>query len=84
MKPIFESYSNIQINLLLNQIFKIRAMKNNQKIEIPENEKIKVKENSEIAHWSKKYDISPEDLKNKEHTVGIYDKIVESYLQHAS
>ena len=56
-------------------------MKNKAVIEIPENEKVKVKENSEVAYWSKKYDISAEDLKNKEYNVGIYDKIVDSYLQ---
>jgi len=55
-------------------------MKNNPEIEIPEKEKIQVKENADIAYWSKKYDISIEDLKNKEYNVGIYDKIIESYL----
>ena len=56
-------------------------MKSNPEIEIPENEKIKVKENSEVAYWSNKYDISAEDLKNKEYNIGIYDKIIESYIQ---
>ena len=56
-------------------------MKSNPEIEIPENEKIQVKENSEVAYWSKKYDISAEDLKNKEYNIGIYDKIIESYIQ---
>jgi hypothetical protein len=55
-------------------------MENNPEIEIPEKGKIQVKENSDIAYWSKKYDISIEDLKNKEYNVGIYDKIIESYL----
>jgi hypothetical protein len=58
-------------------------MKNNPEIEIPENDKKQVKENSDVPYWSKKYDISAEDLKNKKHTVGIYDKIIEKYLQHA-
>ena len=58
-------------------------MKSNPEIEIPENEKKQVKENSEVAYWSKKYDISAEDLKNKEYNIGIYDKIIESYLQKA-
>ena len=59
-------------------------MKSNPEIEIPENEKKQVKENSEVAYWSKKYDISAEDLKNKQYNVGIYDKIIESYLQKAN
>jgi hypothetical protein len=59
-------------------------MKSNPEIEIPENEKKQVKENSEVAYWSKKYDISAEDLKNKKYNIGIYDKIVESYLQKAN
>jgi len=58
-------------------------MKNRTDIEIPENEKKQVKENSEVDYWSKKYDISQEDLKNKKINVGIYDKIIESYLQNA-
>ncbi|BAU55745.1 hypothetical protein [Mucilaginibacter gotjawali] len=58
-------------------------MKNRTDIEIPENEKKQVKENSEVDYWSKKYDISKEDLKNKKINVGIYDKIIESYLQNA-
>jgi hypothetical protein len=58
-------------------------MKNRTDIEIPENEKKQVKENSEVDYWSKKYDISKEDLKNKKNNVGIYDKIIESYLQNA-
>jgi len=59
-------------------------MKNNLEIEIPETEKKQVKENSDVSYWSEKYDISAEDLKNKKHTVGIYDKIIETFLQHAS
>jgi len=59
-------------------------MKNKTEIEIPENEKKQVRENSEIDYWSKKYDISSDDLKNKKYNVGIYDKIVESYLQSAN
>ena len=58
-------------------------MKNRSDIEIPENEKKQVKENSEVEYWSKKYDISKEDLRNKKINVGIYDKIIESYLQKA-
>ncbi|HAL80838.1 MAG TPA: hypothetical protein DCO83_00265 [Mucilaginibacter sp.] len=58
-------------------------MKNNPEIEIPENEKKQVKENSDVAYWSQKYDISAEDLKNKKHSIGILDKIIEKYLQHA-
>jgi len=58
-------------------------MKSNQEIEVLENEKKQVKENSEVAHWSKKYDISAEDMKNGHFTRGIYDKIVESFLQKA-
>ncbi|MDR3697242.1 hypothetical protein [Mucilaginibacter sp.] len=58
-------------------------MKNRTDIEIPENEKKQVKENSEVDYWSKKYDISKEDLKNKKNNVGIYDKIIETYLQNA-
>ena len=56
-------------------------MKNRSDIEIPENEKKQVKENSEVEYWSKKYDISKEDLRNKKINVGVYDKIIESYLQ---
>jgi hypothetical protein len=56
-------------------------MKSKPEIKIPENEKKQVKENSEVAYWSKKYDISAEDLKNKEYNIGIYDKIIESYIQ---
>lgn len=56
----------------------------NIEIEIPENEKIQVKENADVAYWSKKYDISVEDLKNKGYNIGIYDKIIESYLQKAN
>jgi hypothetical protein len=59
-------------------------MKNNPEIEIPETEKKQVKENSDVSYWSEKYDISAEDLKNKKHTIGIYDKIIETFLQHAS
>jgi hypothetical protein len=59
-------------------------MKNHAEIEIPDNEKKQVKENSEVDYWSKKYDISKEDLKNKKYNVGIYDKIIESYLQNAN
>jgi len=59
-------------------------MKNHAEIEIPDNEKKQVKENSEVDYWSKKYDISKEDLKNKNYNVGIYDKIIESYLQNAN
>lgn len=58
-------------------------MTNRTDIEIPENAKKQVKENSEVDYWSKKYDISQEDLKNKKINVGIYDKIIESYLQKA-
>jgi len=56
-------------------------MKNNPEIEIPENEKEQLKHDSDVAYWSKEYDISPEDLKNKGYNIGIYDKIIESYLQ---
>jgi hypothetical protein len=56
-------------------------MKNNPEIEIPENEKVQLKDDSDVAHWAKEYDISPEDLKNKGYNIGIYDKIIESYLQ---
>jgi hypothetical protein len=56
-------------------------MKNNPEKEIQEREKAQVKENSEASYWSKEYDISDEDLKNKGYNVGIFDKIVESYLQ---
>jgi hypothetical protein len=58
-------------------------MKNTAEIEIPENEKKQVKENSDVAYWSKEYDISAEDLKNKGYNIGIYDKIVDSYIQKA-
>ncbi|HWZ02644.1 MAG TPA: hypothetical protein VNX40_03475 [Mucilaginibacter sp.] len=57
-------------------------MKNHTEIEIPENSKKQVRENSEVDYWAKKYDISMEDLKNKENNIGIYDKIVQSYLQN--
>jgi hypothetical protein len=57
-------------------------MKNHTEIEIPENSKKQVKANSEVDYWAKKYDISMEDLKNKENNIGIYDKIVQSYLQN--
>jgi hypothetical protein len=56
-------------------------MKNNPEIEIPEKEKEQLKADSDVAYWSKEYDISPEDLKNKGYNVGIHDKIIESYLQ---
>ena len=59
-------------------------MKSNQEIEVLENDKKQVKENSEVAHWSKKYDISAEDLNNGHFTRGIYDRIVESFLQKAN
>jgi hypothetical protein len=59
-------------------------MKNNIKTEIPENKIMQIRENSDTAHWSKKYDISAEDLKNKEYSIGIYDKIIESYIQKAN
>jgi hypothetical protein len=60
-------------------------MKNNPEIEKDLDKQIaQVKEDSDIAYWSKEYDISPEDLKNKGYNIGISDKIIESYLQHAS
>lgn len=52
-------------------------------IELPEDKKALVKENSDLDYWSKEYDISAEDLKNKGYNKGVYDKIVESYIQHA-
>ena len=58
-------------------------MKSNSEIEIPDNEKVQVKENDDVDYWSKKYDISAEDLKKKAYNIGIYDRIIESYLQHA-
>jgi hypothetical protein len=59
-------------------------MKNNPEIEALDKQIAQVKEDSDIAYWSKEYDISPEDLKNKGYNIGISDKIIESYLQHAS
>jgi hypothetical protein len=59
-------------------------MKNNPENENLDKEIAQVKEDSEIAYWSKEYDISPEDLKNKGYNIGISDKIIESYLQNAS
>jgi hypothetical protein len=52
-------------------------------IELTEDKKALVKENSDLDYWSKEYDISAEDLKNKGYNKGVYDKIVESYMQHA-
>jgi hypothetical protein len=49
-----------------------------------DSQKKQVKEDSEIAYWSKEYDISPEDLKNKGYNIAIDDKIIQSYLQNAS
>lgn len=59
-------------------------MKNSPEIQIPENIKVQLKDDSDIAYWLKEYDISAEDLKNKDHNVGIYDKIIKSYLQKAN
>ena len=59
-------------------------MKNNREIENLDKQIAQVKEDSDIAYWSKEYDISPEDLKNKGYNIGVYDKIIESYLQNAS
>ena len=56
-------------------------MKNFSESEIAEIEKVQVKDNSEAAYWSKRYDISVEDLKNKNPRTGIYDKIVQSFIQ---
>jgi hypothetical protein len=56
-------------------------MENIIKAENTEINKAQFNEHSDISYWEKEYDISPEDLKNKEQLVGIYDKIVKSYLE---
>ena len=59
-------------------------MENIIKTETPEINKMQIRENSDIAYWAKEYDISAEDLKSEEHHKGIYDKIIESYLEKAN
>jgi hypothetical protein len=56
-------------------------MKITPEMEVAEFEKLQVKENVDLAYWLEKYDISVEDIKNDRYQTGIYDKIIDSYLQ---
>jgi|HubBroStandDraft_1064217.scaffolds.fasta_scaffold3354224_1 hypothetical protein len=55
-------------------------MKNKEEIELPEAEISQINENYEDKYWSKEYEITPEDLKKKGYHTGVYNKIVDAYI----
>ena len=59
-------------------------MENIIKAENPEINKLQILENADLPHWLKEYDITAEDLKNKEQNVAIYDAIIKSHRKKAN
>ena len=56
-------------------------MENTVHTEYTENDKIKIKEINEDSYWTKEYGISMEDLKKTGSNIGIFDKIVDTYIK---
>ncbi len=58
-------------------------MENNVKTEKQKKEEVQIKDIYKDEYWSKKYDVSTDQLE-KTGKIGIYDKIVEASIRNKS
>lgn len=56
-------------------------MDNKQKVGSPDRDRINVNEDYELRDWSKKFGVSPDELKKAVNAVGTIAKDVEAHLK---